>query len=218
MTLIVGQSKSTQTGGSTAVASGLGEGQRLLSRAKRGWVWNQMFVLEEFSGPDPILVGRVSAVIVSIILSFAYRVQTLIRPFECSIHFFFFPWAAGGFWLSRGKQRYGDDREWGAGVGLGDHKMRLVIIKLPSNNGCNIFCCVGCPWNPRQCKAVTQWFYYFFQSPTKYKHKTNVFLFWVFFTYANFILERCDLWVMQNTEKRACVLVTVINSVSSPAL
>ncbi|XP_035011570.1 cadherin-8 isoform X1 [Hippoglossus stenolepis] len=57
-TPIVGQSKSIQTGGSAAVASGLGEGQRLLSRAKRGWVWNQMFVLEEFSGPDPILVGR----------------------------------------------------------------------------------------------------------------------------------------------------------------
>lgn len=68
-TPIVGPSKSTQTGGSAAVASGLGEGQRLLSRAKRGWVWNQMFVLEEFSGPDPILVGRVSAVIVSVILS-----------------------------------------------------------------------------------------------------------------------------------------------------
>ncbi|XP_076856589.1 cadherin-8 isoform X2 [Brachyhypopomus gauderio] len=34
------------------------EGQRILIRAKRGWVWNQMFVLEEFSGPDPILVGR----------------------------------------------------------------------------------------------------------------------------------------------------------------
>uniref|UniRef100_A0A3Q0RPF4 Cadherin 8 n=1 Tax=Amphilophus citrinellus TaxID=61819 RepID=A0A3Q0RPF4_AMPCI len=58
MTPIIGQSKSTQTGGSAMVASGLGEGQRLLSRAKRGWVWNQMFVLEEFSGPDPILVGR----------------------------------------------------------------------------------------------------------------------------------------------------------------
>ncbi|XP_034730026.1 cadherin-8 isoform X1 [Etheostoma cragini] len=57
-TPITGQSKSTQTGGSAAVASGPGEGQRLLSRAKRGWVWNQMFVLEEFSGPDPILVGR----------------------------------------------------------------------------------------------------------------------------------------------------------------
>ncbi|XP_068433173.1 cadherin-8 isoform X2 [Clinocottus analis] len=58
MTPIIGQSKSTQTGGSAAEASGPGEGQRLLSRAKRGWVWNQMFVLEEFSGPDPILVGR----------------------------------------------------------------------------------------------------------------------------------------------------------------
>ncbi|KAK7899203.1 hypothetical protein WMY93_020056 [Mugilogobius chulae] len=61
---IASHSRGTQTGGSTAaagavVASGPGiEGQRLLSRAKRGWVWNQMFVLEEFSGPDPILVGR----------------------------------------------------------------------------------------------------------------------------------------------------------------
>lgn len=69
VTPIADQSRSTQTGGSAVVASSLGEGQRLLSRAKRGWVWNQMFVLEEFSGPDPILVGRVSVVIVSIILS-----------------------------------------------------------------------------------------------------------------------------------------------------
>ncbi|KAM4743749.1 cadherin-8 [Anableps anableps] len=58
MTPIGGQSRTAQTGGSAAAASGLGEGQRLLSRAKRGWVWNQMFVLEEFSGRDPILVGR----------------------------------------------------------------------------------------------------------------------------------------------------------------
>uniref|UniRef100_A0A668AXH5 Cadherin 8 n=1 Tax=Myripristis murdjan TaxID=586833 RepID=A0A668AXH5_9TELE len=58
MTPITDQSKSIQTGGSAAVVSSVGEGQRLLSRAKRGWVWNQMFVLEEFSGPDPILVGR----------------------------------------------------------------------------------------------------------------------------------------------------------------
>uniref|UniRef100_A0A8C7DMU6 Cadherin 8 n=1 Tax=Oncorhynchus kisutch TaxID=8019 RepID=A0A8C7DMU6_ONCKI len=49
--------KCLQTG-STALLRGLVEGQRILSRAKRGWVWNQMFVLEEFSGPDPILVGR----------------------------------------------------------------------------------------------------------------------------------------------------------------
>ncbi|XP_043937750.1 cadherin-8 isoform X1 [Protopterus annectens] len=34
------------------------EDQRILNRSKRGWVWNQMFVLEEFSGPEPILVGR----------------------------------------------------------------------------------------------------------------------------------------------------------------
>ncbi|KAK6480071.1 cadherin-8 [Huso huso] len=51
------QSKSLQTG-SIVGLPGTGEGERVLSRAKRGWVWNQMFVLEEFSGPDPILVGR----------------------------------------------------------------------------------------------------------------------------------------------------------------
>ncbi|XP_013928427.1 PREDICTED: cadherin-8-like, partial [Thamnophis sirtalis] len=38
--------------------SELSEEQRVLNRSKRGWVWNQMFVLEEFSGPEPILVGR----------------------------------------------------------------------------------------------------------------------------------------------------------------
>lgn len=90
MSPIRDQSKSTQTGGSAAVAaSGLGEGQRLLSRAKRGWVWNQMFVLEEFSGPDPILVGRVSACDCQHYIKLAYHVETLIRPFECSLYFFF---------------------------------------------------------------------------------------------------------------------------------
>ncbi|XP_059928250.1 cadherin-8 [Gadus macrocephalus] len=44
--------------GSHVMPGRLGDGRALLSRAKRGWVWNQMFVLEEFSGPDPILVGR----------------------------------------------------------------------------------------------------------------------------------------------------------------
>uniref|UniRef100_A0A8C0NAD9 Cadherin domain-containing protein n=2 Tax=Canis lupus familiaris TaxID=9615 RepID=A0A8C0NAD9_CANLF len=38
--------------------SRLSDEQRVLNRSKRGWVWNQMFVLEEFSGPEPILVGR----------------------------------------------------------------------------------------------------------------------------------------------------------------
>ncbi|XP_070833562.1 cadherin-11 [Chaetodon trifascialis] len=33
------------------------EGQ-VLHRSKRGWVWNQFFVIEEYTGPDPVLVGR----------------------------------------------------------------------------------------------------------------------------------------------------------------
>lgn len=46
--------------GSPLELNRLSEEQRILNRSKRGWVWNQMFVLEEFSGPEPILVGRVS--------------------------------------------------------------------------------------------------------------------------------------------------------------
>ncbi|XP_004704684.1 cadherin-8 isoform X1 [Echinops telfairi] len=44
--------------GSSLGRNQLSEEQRVLNRSKRGWVWNQMFVLEEFSGPEPILVGR----------------------------------------------------------------------------------------------------------------------------------------------------------------
>lgn len=46
--------------GSSRGLSEISEEQKVLNRSKRGWVWNQMFVLEEFSGPEPILVGRVS--------------------------------------------------------------------------------------------------------------------------------------------------------------
>ncbi|TRY99149.1 hypothetical protein DNTS_001843 [Danionella cerebrum] len=52
------QSQSLQMASAMIPQNQPSEGQRILSRAKRGWVWNQMFVLEEFSGPDPILVGR----------------------------------------------------------------------------------------------------------------------------------------------------------------
>lgn len=31
-----------------------------LRRAKRGWVWNQFFVLEEYTGLDPLYIGKVS--------------------------------------------------------------------------------------------------------------------------------------------------------------
>ncbi|KAF7688132.1 cadherin-8 [Silurus meridionalis] len=54
----VGQSQSFETRPSSESETSQQEGRRVLHRAKRGWVWNQMFVLEEFSGPDPILVGR----------------------------------------------------------------------------------------------------------------------------------------------------------------
>ncbi|XP_028746010.1 cadherin-8 isoform X1 [Peromyscus leucopus] len=46
------------TTGSPLELSRQSEELRILNRSKRGWVWNQMFVLEEFSGPEPILVGR----------------------------------------------------------------------------------------------------------------------------------------------------------------
>ncbi|XP_075833156.1 cadherin-8 isoform X2 [Microtus pennsylvanicus] len=48
----------TLTTGSPLGLSRQSEELRILNRSKRGWVWNQMFVLEEFSGPEPILVGR----------------------------------------------------------------------------------------------------------------------------------------------------------------
>lgn len=30
------------------------------SRRKRSWLWNQFFVIEEYRGPEPVLIGRVS--------------------------------------------------------------------------------------------------------------------------------------------------------------
>ncbi|NWZ34727.1 CADH8 protein, partial [Brachypodius atriceps] len=51
------QSQVLPSGSSTGLKR-LNEEQRVLHRSRRGWVWNQMFVLEEFSGPEPILVGR----------------------------------------------------------------------------------------------------------------------------------------------------------------
>ncbi|XP_076852626.1 uncharacterized protein LOC143507121 [Brachyhypopomus gauderio] len=33
-----------------------GEGSR--SRSRRSWIWNQFFVIEEYAGPEPVLIGR----------------------------------------------------------------------------------------------------------------------------------------------------------------
>ncbi|XP_064201966.1 uncharacterized protein LOC135260566 [Anguilla rostrata] len=38
-----------------------GRGQRgaeTRSRSRRSWIWNQFFVIEEYSGPEPVLIGR----------------------------------------------------------------------------------------------------------------------------------------------------------------
>lgn len=72
-------SQSLRTTSTAALRTRAVEGQKILSRAKRGWVWNQMFVLEEFTGPDPILVGRVSFSNCQLDIKLrAYHVETLI--------------------------------------------------------------------------------------------------------------------------------------------
>ena len=34
-------------------------------RVKRGWVWNQFFVVEEYTGTEPLYVGKVRCIFVS---------------------------------------------------------------------------------------------------------------------------------------------------------
>ncbi|XP_035392373.1 uncharacterized protein LOC113590262 [Electrophorus electricus] len=34
------------------------EGQGSRSRSRRSWIWNQFFVIEEYAGPEPVLIGR----------------------------------------------------------------------------------------------------------------------------------------------------------------
>lgn len=35
------------------------EGKGSRSRSRRSWIWNQFFVIEEYAGPEPVLIGRV---------------------------------------------------------------------------------------------------------------------------------------------------------------
>lgn len=37
-----------------------GDGSRVLQRSKRGWMWNQFFLLEEYTGNDHQYVGKVT--------------------------------------------------------------------------------------------------------------------------------------------------------------
>lgn len=57
------------------------EGQ-VLHRSKRGWVWNQFFVIEEYTGPDPVLVGRVSITNGNSSKSSAQNLTVLISLFQ----------------------------------------------------------------------------------------------------------------------------------------
>ncbi|MEQ2199525.1 hypothetical protein XENOCAPTIV_001300, partial [Xenoophorus captivus] len=34
------------------------EAKRSRSRSRRSWIWNQFFVIEEYAGPEPVLIGR----------------------------------------------------------------------------------------------------------------------------------------------------------------
>lgn len=50
------------------------EGQ-MLQRSKRGWVWNQFFVIDEYTGPNPVLVGRVRLLIFDVDVSICAHYQ-----------------------------------------------------------------------------------------------------------------------------------------------
>lgn len=55
LTLLPNAHCSEHTAGQDASSSGL------LQRVKRGWVWNQFFVLEEYTGLEPLYIGKVSS-------------------------------------------------------------------------------------------------------------------------------------------------------------
>lgn len=49
----------TRTNGSASGRSRQEEEPMSLERVKRGWVWNQFFVVEEYTGTEPLYVGKV---------------------------------------------------------------------------------------------------------------------------------------------------------------
>ncbi|XP_062872176.1 cadherin-11 [Trichomycterus rosablanca] len=46
------------TPNSGTVFQGVADGPERPSRRRRSWIWNQFFVIEEYSGPEPVLIGR----------------------------------------------------------------------------------------------------------------------------------------------------------------
>ncbi|KAK5615822.1 Cadherin-22 [Crenichthys baileyi] len=50
---------SVRTSGTNSGGSEKQEGPSSLERVKRGWVWNQFFVVEEYTGTEPLYVGKI---------------------------------------------------------------------------------------------------------------------------------------------------------------
>lgn len=49
-------------------------------RVKRGWVWNQFFVVEEYTGTEPLYVGKVRKPDVSMGQSRPVEAQGMVEP------------------------------------------------------------------------------------------------------------------------------------------
>lgn len=56
---LTGQRTKTEGGGGTEAAIG---GDKVLKRVRRGWMWNQFFLQEEYTGSDYQYIGKVRAV------------------------------------------------------------------------------------------------------------------------------------------------------------
>lgn len=51
--------EASRTSGTTSGGQEQEQGPSSLERVKRGWVWNQFFVVEEYTGTEPLYVGKV---------------------------------------------------------------------------------------------------------------------------------------------------------------
>lgn len=67
----------------------------LLQRVKRSWVWNQFFVLEEYTGLEPLYIGKVSV---------HYMLYCIYEHIYCMHTYKYKAWRnvkRGGFWAGR---------------------------------------------------------------------------------------------------------------------
>ncbi|XP_026092884.1 cadherin-11-like [Carassius auratus] len=56
-TVMMGNQESDSSGDFHRIFTGRDE-MPSQSRSRRSWIWNQFFVIEEYSGPEPVLIGR----------------------------------------------------------------------------------------------------------------------------------------------------------------